>query len=542
MLRNQLSKVAVLAVLAAMAGCAAPTEDNAESVGTAQQAEGAGGLAFAATPGEVLSIITMMSSVKSYGVIEITSGRLLDELVANQAKIAQLKTAMQNLESTLTDAQGNVLSLPTTKTVNTVSILFDEYQRLVAAKDEAGLAKLYAALPTKEGGLNWEDLGSMNDYLSGTASTTPLLGITARQLARQGMNGASSDPLGTYFAHMRMVQEKAFMMLASASVNDPGIDLAVQKTKHQARMRDQARAFRAATNEYFELLVKAAQTRTITECACSPDEMFGVCAGLIPTRTASFSFFDGESRNDYSSQASCEAQRQPAIDSKNGDIRRGLYRDFFATQKTFTTTWPSALGAASEASSIKILDASYGDATDRSYASNVTGQMAAACNGLQECTFPIDDAQLGSPSPNVGVQKIIGARFRCDDGAFDVPGAKTVSATIFNTGSSIIVSCPVTAGSVDDVLGNYVDPNGGADNQWAQVSITKLTSAVVMWTNKAGAFWTLSLTPDANKLDVSPENSYYQNFGYEQADVKRDASGKVTAIVGPMGTVYGRVK
>lgn len=185
---------------------------------------------------------------------------------------------------------------------------------------------------------------------------------------------------------------------------------------------------------------------------------------------------------------------------------------------------------------IRVLSSGYGTAVQNSDAPFA----GFACSGLKDCSFKVDKKAFG-----YAVEGIVGPfniGYRCDDSIWSDPGGEFVTIDAESDGKTATISCPKLAGTAERVLGRFVNArvvnaDGGPKDPWLSVTITKVSRTIVKWTNDAGFSWTLELTPDASKLAVSNQCSYYQQ-GYTTAALKVDANDKVTGIMGPGNELY----
>jgi hypothetical protein len=99
----------------------------------------------------------------------------------------------------------------------------------------------------------------------------------------------------------------------------------------------------------------------------------------------------------------------------------------------------------------------------------------------------------------------------------------------------------------NSILGKYechlYDKKG--KNDWHYVTVTKVDDNTLLWSNRAGVSWSLKLTSDHSKLDVSQKCPYY-NFDdgtsktkYTQGTLVWEGD-KVTGILGPWDELYNK--
>ena len=74
-------------------------------------------------------------------------------------------------------------------------------------------------------------------------------------------------------------------------------------------------------------------------------------------------------------------------------------------------------------------------------------------------------------------------------------------------------------------------------NDWHYVDLAAAEDGTLLWTNRAGVVWNLSLTGDDNTLAVAANCPYFAG-GYTTARVGFDLLGNVTHIVGPGNSPY----
>ncbi len=84
---------------------------------------------------------------------------------------------------------------------------------------------------------------------------------------------------------------------------------------------------------------------------------------------------------------------------------------------------------------------------------------------------------------------------------------------------------------------NHTYDGKPAKNDYHYVNISRVNATTFKWTNRAKVSWTLTLTPDRNKLNVGPDTPY-ANKGHKLAMVKWDAKGNVVEISGPGNAPY----
>lgn len=92
---------------------------------------------------------------------------------------------------------------------------------------------------------------------------------------------------------------------------------------------------------------------------------------------------------------------------------------------------------------------------------------------------------------------------------------------------------------LEELLGKYechaYDGTPGK-NDYHYVTVSSISDAVLLWTNKAGVKWKLTATQDGEKLAVAPECPYFKT-GYTLARIVREGS-HISGIIGPGGELY----
>ena len=93
------------------------------------------------------------------------------------------------------------------------------------------------------------------------------------------------------------------------------------------------------------------------------------------------------------------------------------------------------------------------------------------------------------------------------------------------------------ASTSGDLIGDYechlYDQKG--KNDWHYVTISKVNESTLMWTNRAGVSWPLTLTPDKTTLLVGPEGS---NGGRHPHATVVWAGDQVSGLLGPDDELY----
>lgn len=82
------------------------------------------------------------------------------------------------------------------------------------------------------------------------------------------------------------------------------------------------------------------------------------------------------------------------------------------------------------------------------------------------------------------------------------------------------------------------DANGKNDWHYVQLRVAE-TGAGLLWTNRAGAKWSLALTADRRYLAVGRECPYYEQ-GHTRCEIVRGVDGRIAALLGPWGESYMR--
>lgn len=90
-----------------------------------------------------------------------------------------------------------------------------------------------------------------------------------------------------------------------------------------------------------------------------------------------------------------------------------------------------------------------------------------------------------------------------------------------------------------DIAGTYENNlyDSGGKNGWHYVEITKVDDNQFLWTNQAGASWTLTQASSPGVFDVGTSCPYYGS-GYTKATVTTNSSGDVVSISGPFNEPY----
>lgn len=540
-----------LALGAPLAGCAAGPDDAAPEGTTAsvsQRVEG-GGMDLElgiGTPLEVFDIIKMFQSYESYGQVEIGNGELLQKIEQNQQALEQLQVQMDALQTAVVDAHRDVLNVSALDKTNAIRALFTQYRTVAATKDSAAIETFFKDLRegrASGGTLRWADLASIHDILVGQNGSASLLSLTARVQSARGIAGSKDDLLGSYFVNMQLVQEQGFFLLAAADARNPATNIPAMKEAQKTRVDQQTQSFVDANNEYrggvieVETKGRAAQ---VAACVCT-DQRTGLCATggkLLPDTRWDFAD-NGPFPNmggGGSLESGCETARADYISEQKMSMQADLNKTLSDNAKSFYA-WTSLRAQTSDV--IQVMNAWYG--VQNGPTVNAQPLVSAAADGRTTSEFTIDATKLGDPAP--GQVKQFTVNYRCDGGGWMAPDPKTVTVPAEANGKTVTLSCPKVAGTVERLVGTYQDPKRPNDPT-ATITISPITRAMVKWSEGGewGMSWSLALTPDATKLDVSRQTTWYQNYGYLKADVFSDAKGNVTGIMGPQNTLYTRVK
>lgn len=532
---STIAKLAALAVSVIVAtGCAAPTEEITASVASTAQAD-----TVTVGPGGILAAIElakMISNYQTYGSPVVNNALLLEKIDATQKDLQDLEAATTRLQNQVNQLNSAILGTDTIDKLNAIAQVHSEYWT-AAKKGQTSVNTVLTKLETSNR-LSWVDL----DNLQSVFVDKGLFSAVARVQASAGVAGTTADVLGSYFVHVSLLQEQAFFVLAERDAKKSGFDVAAQRAKQDQRRRERTDAFVVAMNVYYAGVAKVeadARVANIGECVCTDPRGLGQGCVITP-ELVQWSYADTNAYPNNGTggwmdgKSACETSRTGYIAQRTTDTSRELFAAVFANAKGFRA-WADAM--VKDDNSIKVLTSSYGPLGGG--ANDITAQIANACNGKRECSFKVDNTALGDPRTE-GASNILSGVYRCDNGTIADIAQKSFRIEGAEDGTVVTLSCPAVAGNVDRLVGRYVDLKADASNAWAKVTITKATSSVVKWTNDADMFWGLSLSPDATVLDASPDAAYYQN-GYKQYQVKLDAAGKVTGIVGPFGILYSRV-
>jgi hypothetical protein len=532
-------------------GCEGP-DYRAENTGsTKQAAEGTPAVGLGSITSGVqgaMLVVQMFNSTTKYGRVSVSPAEILAKVTELKADLDALTVATSQIQDAVRATHLAVLNVPALDKVNSIRSLWEGYTTVLAKKNDADTQAYLAEIAKRRstsGQLDWADLDSLNDLIVGKNGSGNLLSLTAQDEATKGMAASADDRLGRYYVNLRLLQEEALFLLSEVDKKNPAIDLDVKRAQHLARMDEQAVAFNAATNEYNALVLTEATKATnaqVTACKCNDSrtllcESASVVNGVIGPDTANLSFiFDdpdgGGAGGAGTGLAACNAYRDEYLARKVADAKAAMiktrWKDSVAFQK-----WVEMLGKNEDV--IRVLSSGYGTAVQGSDAPFA----GFACSGRKDCTFKVDKKAFGYAVE--GIAGPFNMSYRCDDSIWSDPGGKFVTIDAEADGKTATISCPKLAGTAERVLGRFVNPlynkDGGTKDPFLSVTITKVSRSIVKWTNDAGFGWTLELTPDASKLAVSKQCSYYQK-GYTTAALKVDANDKVTGIMGPGNELY----
>ena len=207
-----------------------------------------------------LNIGSMISNYAKYGKTIITTGEVLNEVDRAQAQVDALGAELTTIDSQVFRLEKDQTNLVAIDIENNANRLVSSWSRIRSGGAPAETAFL-ATVPQGaiEGSLRWADLTTMNDVMVGRDGTTGLIQVNGVMQGKSA-NPAESDALGMWMANKMMVQQKAFMILAAASANDPSVDLAAEAKAQQARMDQQQLSFLAATRSLDKSLPAATRT------------------------------------------------------------------------------------------------------------------------------------------------------------------------------------------------------------------------------------------------------------------------------------------
>jgi hypothetical protein len=261
----------LITVAASSVGCSAGGPTDAASIGTQAQAASAapptdwGKTAGAAGAGvnAAMNIGSMISNYAKYGKAILTTGEVLNEVERTQAQVDALGTALTTIDSKVFRLEMDQTNLVAVDIENNANRLVSSWGRIQKSGTTAETAFL-ATVPQGaiEGSLRWSDLTTLNDVMVGRDGTTGLIQMNGFMQGKSA-NPAESDALGMWMANKMLVQQKAFLLLAAASANDPSVDLAAEAKAQQARMDQQELSFLAATRSMNKSLPDA--TRQVLE-------------------------------------------------------------------------------------------------------------------------------------------------------------------------------------------------------------------------------------------------------------------------------------
>lgn len=101
---------------------------------------------------------------------------------------------------------------------------------------------------------------------------------------------------------------------------------------------------------------------------------------------------------------------------------------------------------------------------------------------------------------------------------------------------------------IDAIVGPYenFEYSGSGKNNWHYVSISKIDSTTMTWTNRAGVKWTLTLQKkgdgyDPVKLTVGTDSPYYKSGHTVATVVWNNDYNAVKKILGPWNEAYTRL-
>jgi hypothetical protein len=214
----------------------------------------------------------MLQNYRDRGTLMTGNGEVIDAVKNVQGDLTKLKTQASSIEAAVIQSNITAENLRAIQTSNAIERLWAGY--LVADAKGPEVRKAYlqkiATDSALQGSLQWSDLDTLNDLVEGANGSSSLLSLIEESEERKGEAGIANGTLNTWYAQKVLVLEEGYALLAAASENAPGIDLAQEAKNQTARRQKQDAAFMAATRKYNVAIinqVRSARSSQVTMCS-----------------------------------------------------------------------------------------------------------------------------------------------------------------------------------------------------------------------------------------------------------------------------------
>ena len=214
----------------------------------------------------------MLQNYRDRGTLMTSNGEVIDAVKKMQGDLSKLKTQAGSIEAAVIQSNITAENLRAIETSNAIEQLWAGYLVADAKGPEARKAYLQkiATDSALQGSLQWSDLDTLNDLVEGGNGSSSLLSLIEESQEKKGEAGIGIGTLDSWYAQKVLVLEEGYALLAAASENAPGIDLAQEAKNQAARRQKQDAAFLAATRKYNVAIVnqvRSARSSQVTMCS-----------------------------------------------------------------------------------------------------------------------------------------------------------------------------------------------------------------------------------------------------------------------------------